>query len=317
VSGPGLKVVFFGTPQFAVPTLDALLASSHPVVGIITQPDKPRGRGQKATDAPVKARAVEAGLRTLQPVTLKDPAALAGIASLGADIGVVAAYGKILTQAVLDIPRLGMVNVHASLLPRYRGAAPVHRAVIAGETTTGVTIMRVVLALDAGAMLARVERAVGPNDTSEEVERDLASLGAALLVQTLDRMAAGPIDEVPQDDSLANYAHRLTKEDGLVDWSRAAGEIHNQIRGLHPWPHAYSYFDGQRLILWRSMWSGEPVAAEPGTVLAADGDDLRVATGRGTLLITELQAEGRRVARTREFLAGRKITAGLRFSARP
>jgi len=317
VSGPGLKVVFFGTPQFAVPTLDALLASSHSVVGVVTQPDKPRGRGQKETDAPVKARAVQAGLRTLQPVTLKDPAALADIASLGADIGVVAAYGKILTQAVLDIPRLGMVNVHASLLPRYRGAAPVHRAVIAGETTTGVTIMRVVLALDAGAMLARVERPVGPNDTSDQVERDLASLGAAVLVQTLDRMAAGPVNEVPQDDSLANYAHRLTKEDGLVDWSRTADEIHNQIRGLHPWPHAYSYLDGQRLILWRSTWSDEPVEADPGTVLAADGDELRVATGRGTLLITELQAEGRRVARTREFLAGRKITAGLRFSARP
>jgi len=317
VSGPGLKVVFFGTPQFAVPTLDALLASSHSVVGVVTQPDKPRGRGQKETDAPVKARAVQAGLRTLQPVTLKDPAALADIASLGADIGVVAAYGKILTQAVLDIPRLGMVNVHASLLPRYRGAAPVHRAVIAGETTTGVTIMRVVLALDAGAMLARVERPVGPNDTSDQVERDLASLGAAVLVQTLDRMAAGPVNEVPQDDSLANYAHRLTKEDGLVDWSRTAHEIHNQIRGLHPWPHAYSYLDGQRLILWRSTWSDEPVEADPGTVLDADGDELRVATGRGTLLITELQAEGRRVARTREFLAGRQITAGLRFSARP
>jgi len=317
VSGPGLKVVFFGTPQFAVPTLDALLASSHSVVGVVTQPDKPRGRGQKETDAPVKARAVQAGIRTLQPVTLKDPAALADLASLGADIGVVAAYGKILTQAVLDIPRLGMVNVHASLLPRYRGAAPVHRAVIAGETTTGVTIMRVVLALDAGAMLARVERPVGPNDTSDQVERDLASLGAAVLVQTLDRMAAGPVNEVPQDDSLANYAHRLTKEDGLVDWSRTAHEIHNQIRGLHPWPHAYSYLDGQRLILWRSTWSDEPVEADPGTVLAADGDELRVATGRGTLLITELQAEGRRVARTREFLAGRQITAGLRFSARP
>jgi methionyl-tRNA formyltransferase len=175
---------------------------------------------------------------------------------------------------VLDIPRLGMVNVHASLLPRYRGAAPVHRAVIAGETTTGVTIMRVVLALDAGAMLARVERPVGPNDTSDQVERDLASLGAAVLVQTLDRMAVGPVNEVPQDDSLANYAHRLTKEDGLVDWSRTADEIHNQIRGLHPWPHAYSYLDGQRLILWRSTWSDEPVEADPGTVLAADGDEL-------------------------------------------
>jgi methionyl-tRNA formyltransferase len=317
VNAPGLKVVFLGTPQFAVPTLDALLASSHTVVGVVTQPDKPRGRGQKETDAPVKARALAAKVPVLQPATLKDPAVLADLAALGADIGVVAAYGKILTQAVLDIPRLGMINVHASLLPRYRGAAPIHRAVIAGESVTGVTIMRVVRALDAGAMLAKVERTVGSNDTSEEVERDLATLGGALLVQTLDRMAAGPVEEVPQDDSLANYAHRLTKEDGLVDWSRSAVEIHNQIRGLHPWPHAYSYLDGQRLILWRSTWSPEATSAAPGTVLAADGDQLRVATGSGTLLITELQAEGRRAARTREFLAGRKIPAGVRFSAHP
>lgn len=317
VNAPGLKVVFLGTPQFAVPTLDALLASSHTVVGVVTQPDKPRGRGQKETDAPVKARALAANLRILQPATLKDPAVLADLAALGADIGVVAAYGKILTQAVLDIPRLGMINVHASLLPRYRGAAPIHRAVIAGESVTGVTIMRVVRALDAGAMLAKVERTVGPNDTSEEVERDLATLGGALLVQTLDRMAAGPVEEVPQDDRLANYAHRLTKEDGLVDWSRNAVEIHNQIRGLHPWPHAYSYLDGQRLILWRSTWSPDASSAASGTVLAADGDELRIATGHGTLLITELQAEGRRAARTREFLAGRKIPAGARFSAQP
>ena len=177
--------------------------------------------------------------------------------------------------------------------------------------------MRVVKALDAGAMLATVERPIGPDETSDEVERDLAQLGAALLVQTLDRLADGPVDEVPQDDSLATYAHRLTKEDGLVDWSRPAVEIHNQIRGLHPWPHAYSYLDGQRLILWRSTLVDRTGCREPGTVLAAHGDELRVATGRGTLLITELQAEGRRVARTREFLAGRQIAAGRRFSARP
>ena len=162
----GLKVVFFGTPTFAVPTLDALLSSSHQVVGVVTQPDKPRGRGQKASDAPVKARAKGAGLVVLQPPTLKDPTFVADLANLGADIGVVAAYGKILTEAVLAVPALGMINVHASLLPKYRGAAPVHRAVIAGETVTGVTIMRVVKALDAGAMLATVDRLRG-------IKRDL------------------------------------------------------------------------------------------------------------------------------------------------
>jgi methionyl-tRNA formyltransferase len=317
VSAPALRVVFFGTPLFAVPTLDAILASSHTVAGVVTQPDKPRGRGQRPTDAPVKARAREHGLQILQPPTLRNPAFVEALAALGADIGVVAAYGKILTEAVLATPRLGMINVHASLLPKYRGAAPVHRAVLAGEPKTGVTIMRVVKALDAGAMLATGERPIGPNETSDEVERDLASLGAALLLQTLDRLARGPIDEVPQDDSLATYAHRLTKDDGIVDWSRTAVDIHNQVRGLHPWPHAFSYLAGERFILWRSLCSDDATAAEPGTVLAAHGDELKVATGRGVLQITEIQAEGRRAVRTREFLAGRRLSPGLRFTMQP
>ena len=313
----GLKVVFFGTPTFAVPTLDGLLSSSHHVVGVVTQPDKPRGRGQKASDAPVKARAKVAGIVVLQPPTLKDPAFVSDLANLGADIGVVAAYGKILTEAVLAVPPLGMVNVHASLLPWYRGAAPVHRAVIAGDTVTGVTIMRVVKALDAGAMLATVDRLIGPNDTSEAVEADLATLGATALVQTLDRLALGPVTEIPQDDSQATYAHRLTKDDGVVDWSKPASVIHNQIRGLHPWPHAFSYIDGMRLILLASTWSADQSSAEPGTILAAHGDELRVGTGTGTLLVTELQAEGRRASRTREFLAGRHLNPGQRFGANP
>lgn len=315
--GAALKVIFFGTPQFAVPTLDALIASRHTVVGVVTQPDRPRGRGQKETDAAVKARARQAGLPVLQPDTLRDTTVVEAIAALGADIGVVAAYGKILPQTVLDLPRLGMINVHASLLPKYRGAAPVHRAVMAGESKTGVTIMRVVKALDAGAMLDTVERLIGPDDTSEDAERDLSTLGAALLVKTLDRLAVGPVAEQAQDESRATYAHRLTKDDGMVDWSRPAVAIHNQIRGLHPWPHAFSYVDGQRLILLRSTWSSDSVDAEPGTIVTAHGDELRVATGEGTLLITELQAEGRRPGRTREFLAGRKLTAGHRFTPPP
>jgi methionyl-tRNA formyltransferase len=179
VTGGALRVVFFGTPEFAVPTLDALLRSRHQVVGVVTQPDRPRGRGQKTSASPVKAAAAAAGLPVLQPERLKDPAFLERLAALGADLGVVAAYGKILTDAVLAMPSLGLINVHASLLPRYRGAAPVHRAIIAGERETGVTIMRVVKALDAGAMIAKVRRAIGPDDTSDEVERDLAGRGPA------------------------------------------------------------------------------------------------------------------------------------------
>src|SRR5262245_24791785 len=231
VASRSLRVAFLGTPQFAVPTLERLLASSHTVVGAVTQPDRPRGRGNKTSFAPVKARALDAGLPVLQPSTLKDPHAVSAIATLHADIGVVAAYGKILTEAILHTPPMGMVNVHASLLPRYRGAAPVHRAVIAGESQTGVTIMRVVKALDAGAMLAFVHRSIDPDETSEDVERDLAERGADLLVSTLDRLATGPIEEIAQDDSRATYAPRLTKEDGVVDWSRSAVDVHNLIRG--------------------------------------------------------------------------------------
>jgi methionyl-tRNA formyltransferase len=312
----GLKVLFFGTPQFAVPTLDAILDSSHRVVAVVTQPDKPRGRGQKPTDAPVKARALEHGVPILQPTTLKDATVVDALAAVGADIGVVAAYGKILTEAVLAVPPRGLINVHASLLPRYRGAAPVHRAVIAGENRTGVTIMRVVKALDAGAMLATIERPIGPHDTSDEVERDLATLGAALLVRTLDRLALGPIEEAEQDDRLATYAHRLTKDDGLIDWNGSAAAIHNRVRGLHPWPHAFSYLGDQRLILLRTTWSPDPTDAAPGTIVSAHGDELRVATGAGTLLVLELQAEGRRAARTRDFLAGRRLEPGQRFGSR-
>lgn len=317
VGATSLRVVFFGTPQFAVPTLDHILASRHQVVGVVTQPDKPRGRGQQTSDAPVKARAVAAGLPVLQPTTLKDPAVVEALAALHADIGVVAAYGKILTDAVLGTPRLGMINVHASLLPKYRGAAPIHRAVIAGESVTGVTIMRVVKALDAGAMMATVERTIGVDDTSDEVERDLAELGAALLVQTLDRLADGAVTETPQDDAVSTYANRLAKDDGIVQWERPARAIHNQIRGLYPWPHAYSYVLGKRVILWRSAVDGEDTAAAPGTIVRVGVDGVVVATGAGAIRLTELQAEGKRMMPARDFLAGHRLSIGDRFAAQP
>jgi methionyl-tRNA formyltransferase len=314
-----LRIVFFGTPAFAVPSLDALLsAAPHIVVGVVTQPDRPRGRGQKISDAPVKARALAAGLPLLQPERLKDPAFLEQLAGLHADLGVVAAYGRILTDDVLAMPCLGMINVHASLLPRYRGAAPVHRAIIAGERETGVTIMRVVKALDAGPMLARVRRPIGAAETSDEVERDLARLGAPLLVSTVDVLAAGGGEATPQDESAATYAHRLTKADGAIDWSRPAVRLHDLIRGLHPWPHAFSFLHGQRYILIRSAADASaPATAESGTILEADGDRLVVAAGSGRLRLTEIQAEGKRPMSAREFLAGHRLSPGDRFTAAP
>ena len=317
VDGRSLRVLFMGTPAFAVPTLDRLLASRHQVVAVITQPDRPRGRGQKTSEAPVKARALDAGVPVLQPATLKDPAFVASLDFFHVDLGVVAAYGRILPEAVLAAPPLGMINVHASLLPRHRGAAPVHRAVIAGDAETGVTIMRIVKALDAGPMLASVSRRIAPDETSVDVERDLALLGARLLVETVDRMADAGVPEQPQEESLATYAPRLTREDGLIDWTAPAADVHNRVRGLHPWPHAFTFSGGRRLILRRSQPLAEATGERPGTIVGARGDDLRVAAGSGVLRILELQAEGKRPMTPREFLAGHRLAAGDRLTSQP
>jgi methionyl-tRNA formyltransferase len=308
-----LRVVFFGTPAFAVPTLDALIRSPYPVAGVVTQPDRPRGRGHKTNDAPVKALALSAGIPVLQPARLKDPGFVAAFRALNADVAVVAAYGRILTDEVLGVPAKGFLNVHASLLPRHRGAAPVHRAVIAGDAETGITIMQVVRALDAGPMLAHVSRPIGAAETSVDVERDLARLGAGLLVTTLDAMAAGRVDAVPQDETRATYAPKLTKQDGILDWHSPAERIHNLIRGLHPWPHAVAFLRGTRLILLRSRWSPQQAGEEPGTIVEAARDHLAVAAGSGIVELTELQPEGRRPMTTRDFLAGHPVSPGDRF----
>jgi methionyl-tRNA formyltransferase len=312
---PPLRVVFFGTPDFAVPTLEALLRSRHVVAGVVTQPDRPSGRGHKTVDAPAKATAIAGGVPVLQPQRLKDSLFLETLRALHADIGVVAAYGRILTDEVLAIPTGGLVNVHASLLPRYRGAAPVHRAVIAGERETGITIMRVVHALDAGPMLASAQRTIGSDETSDEVERELARIGAELLVATLDRLAAGPVPETPQDDSEATYAQKLQKEDGRIDWRWTAERLHNLIRGLHPWPLAFTFLGGRRLIVRRSRWSAESSRETAGTILDVAGGRLAVAAGSGILKITEIQSEGKRPMSAREFLAGHPLPRGERFES--
>jgi methionyl-tRNA formyltransferase len=321
-----LRIVFFGTPAFALPALEALLASRHDLVAVVTQPDRPRGRGHATTILPVKARAAEAGVPILQPERLKDAGFAAEFDRLGADLGVVAAYGKILPEALLNAPDLGLINVHASLLPLYRGAAPVHRAVIAGERETGVTIMRMVKALDAGPVLATARRPIGLEETSDEVEGDLARIGADLLLSVVERLASGPVEAVPQDNAKASYAHRLTKMDGLVDWNRPAERIHDLIRGLHPWPHAYTFLHGERYILLKSVLcdeSGMPSLTSPvapltaGTIASASGDRLVVAAGRGGVQILELQVENKRATTARAFLAGHHLAAGDRFDTGP
>lgn len=312
-----LRIVFFGTPAFAVPTLERLLDSPHPVVAVVTQPDRPRGRGQRVSDAPVKALAVRRGIPVLQPERLKRELFEETFTRLNADLGVVAAYGKILPEWLIQAPRLGMINVHASLLPRYRGAAPVHRAVLAGETETGVTIMRVVKELDAGPMLARVTRPIGPNETSEIVERDLAHLGADLLVSILDDLAAGRIVELPQNDAEATYAPRLTKQEGLIDWTRPAAEIHNQVRGLRPWPAAYTFLDSARVVVHQSRRSDTRAPGTPaGTCISTSGGAITVVCGDGDALdLLQLQLEGRRAVSAREFIAGHPGLVGKRFGS--
>jgi len=311
-----LRVAFFGTPGFAVPTLEHLANSRHQVVGVITQPDKPRGRGQKITEGPVKSLATSLRVPVLQPATLARDQFESQFASLNADIGVVAAYGKILPDWLLAAPAFGLINVHASLLPRYRGASPVHRAVINGDSDTGVTIMRVVKALDAGPMLAAAIVPIGSDDTTTIVESMLAIRGAELLVQTLDAIEAGTARETPQDESLVTYAPKLAKTEGLVDWSLPGARIHNLIRGLWPWPHAYSYLGQARYILHRSRLSDRPTqSAEPGTIIQASTiEGLHVACGEGSAIeLVDLQLEGKRVLGAREAMAARVLVPGARF----
>jgi len=315
VSGTSLRVVFFGTPAFGVPTLDALLASRHAVVGVVSQPDRPRGRGHRLEPTFVKAAALAAGLPVLQPERLKTPEFVDAFTALRADLAVVAAYGKIIAESVIAIPRLGMINVHASLLPKYRGAAPIQRAVLNGDSETGVTIMRIVKELDAGAMFAKLIVPIPPDATSEEIEGALAARGGALLVTVADALADGTAHEEPQDDAQATYAPKIVREESHIDWTRPALAIHNQVRGLTPWPRASTSFDGARLLVIRTEVTGPGAAsAPPGTVVEASGDRLVVQAGDTPLRILSIQPEGKRALTAREFLAGRPVPAGSRLA---
>jgi methionyl-tRNA formyltransferase len=255
----------------------------------------------------------------LQPERLKDAGALDAMRRLGADIGVVAAYGRILPPAVLGMPRLGLINVHASLLPRWRGAAPIHRAILAGDGETGVTIMRVVQALDAGPALAAARTAIGPDETSQELEARLAELGADLLVTTVDRLSAGPVVETPQDESAVTYAARLERRESQIDWTRRASDIHNQIRGLQPWPLAAAMLRGKRILFLRAEVAPPPRAmhGSPGAVIAVQGHGIDVSTGAGVIRLLAVQPEGRAAMDVGAFLNGTRVMPGDRFEPVP
>jgi methionyl-tRNA formyltransferase len=305
-----LRLAYFGTPDFAVPGLEALIGSAHEVVVLVSQPDRPKGRGQRVQPTPTKVVAAAAAVPVLQPVRLKDPAFHDQLRALRLDLGVVAAYGRLIPDAVLEIPRLGMINIHASLLPRYRGAAPIHRAVIDGELETGVSIMRVVTELDAGPVFAMARRAIGADETTPEVERALAAMGATLAREVVDRMAAGTATETAQDHAHATYAPKIERDEGAIDWTLPAARIHNLVRGLQPWPLVTGIIGGVPCRILRTRVAEERTAAPAGTIVEA-GRELGVATRDGHVLrILELQPEGKRIMAVRDFLAGRRIPAG-------
>ena len=309
-----MRILFFGTPAFAVPSLRALAHSPHQVAAVVTQPDRPRGRGQKLVPSEVKAAAAELGLDVWQPQRLRDGDFEGKVRALSVDLGVVAAYGRILSGSLLALPALGMINVHASLLPRWRGAAPVHRAVIVGDAETGVTIMQVVEALDAGPMLARLPTHIGPDETSEALERRLAELGAGLLIETVNALGRGPVTATTQDEGAVTYAAKLERHESSLDWHQPAQGLHNLIRGLQPWPVAAATLHGRRVMLRRSHPVPEEThAATPGTILRVDADALVVAASSGVVHLFDLQPEGRPALTIRDYLNGRPVSAGDRF----
>jgi methionyl-tRNA formyltransferase len=314
-----MLLIFFGTPEFAVPSLEALIASRHRVAAVVSQPDRPKGRGQHLQATPTKVVAETNGIPVLQPPKIRDEAFLDRIRAIAPDLGIVVAFGRILPDALIAIPRLGLINVHASILPRYRGAAPIQRAVMAGDAKTGVTIMRIERELDAGATFAMQDVPIPPEATSGDLESTLATVGARLLLPVVDAMDNGTATETPQDHAKATFAPKVTKEEGPIDWTQAAAAIHNRVRALQPWPLASTTLAGRRLVLRRTRvrsQSDSPSASvqAPGTVLRSRGDELVVACGAGTALeIFEIQPEGKRTMTAREFLAGRGVAEGNRF----
>jgi methionyl-tRNA formyltransferase len=285
-----LRIVFAGTPEFAAEHLKALLGSSHQIVAVYSQPDRPAGRGQKLTPSPVKLLAMQHEIPVLQPQTLRDPAAQAELAALKPDLMVVVAYGLILPQVVLDIPRLGCINSHASLLPRWRGAAPIQRAVEAGDAESGVTVMQMEAGLDTGPMLLKVRTAISADDTGGSLHDRLATLGPQAVIEAISGLADGTLKGEVQDDSLATYAHKLNKDEARLDWSRPAIELERLVRAFHPWPMCHSTLNGDAIkVHAAALGDGQ---GAPGLILAADKSGLTVACGDGALRLTRLQLPG-------------------------
>jgi methionyl-tRNA formyltransferase len=309
-----MNLIFAGTPAFAVPSLEALHATGHTILAVYTQPDRPAGRGRRIAESAVKQCALGLGLSVRQPASLKGEAEHEQLRALKADAMIVIAYGLLLPQAVLDIPRLGCLNVHASLLPRWRGAAPIARAIEAGDAETGVAIMQMEAGLDTGPVLMETRTPILDTDTAATLHDRLAQLGAETLVSALEQLARGALVPQPQDHAAACYAKKLSKNEARLDWNQGALALHRKIRAFNPWPVAFTSWRGEGLRMWEvATPAGETTDAAPGTVIAADSAGVRVATGAGVLTVTRLQREGGKPLAAADFVNGTRLAPGERF----
>ncbi|SPP63943.1 methionyl-tRNA formyltransferase [Nitrospira lenta] len=312
-----MRIVFMGTPEFAVPSLEALLKSDDHVVGIVTQPDRPKGRGNVLTPPPIKLVAQREGIPFLQPTKIRVPEFLAALAAWKPDLIAVTAYGRILHSPILTLPPMGCVNVHGSLLPKYRGAAPVQWAVINGEAETGITTMMMDEGMDTGAMLLQESLTIFPQDTAGSLAPRLAALGGRLLVETIARLKAGTITPHVQNHALATLAPPLKKEDGVIDWTASASSIANRVRGLSPWPGAYSYLGRERWMVWSATQSPGKPDVVPGTIIEVTKQSILVATGDGVLALEEIQPSNSKRLTVAQYLAGHRVSVGQHFDAEP
>lgn len=308
-----MRIIFMGTPDFSVPTLESLVTSRHEVIAVVTQPDKPKGRGKEVQMTPVKETALQHGIPVYQPVRAREASFVEEMRSLAPDVMVVIAFGQILSKELLEVPRLGCVNIHASLLPKYRGAAPIQWAVINGDQETGITTMMMDVGMDTGDMLEKLVIPLAEKETGGSLFDRMSLLGGDLILSTLDKLEDGTLVRIPQNHEEATHVKKIEKSMGDIDWTMEAAAIERLIRGLNPWPSAYTRWNGRMLKIWEADVEADGQAGEAGEVLVAAGSDLRVQTGSGILNIRSLQPEGKKRMDTAAFLRGYPVKAGERF----
>ncbi len=305
-----MKIVFMGTPDFAVPSLDILVKSGYEVAAVVTQPDKPKGRGNKLTPPPVKEYALNNNIPVLQPEKVKTGTFAQQLREIAPDLLVTVAYGRILPQEVLDIPPYGCVNVHGSLLPKYRGAAPIQWSVINGDSITGITTMYTDIGMDTGDMLLKREVEIGINETAGELHDKLSIIGAEVLLETLKELEKRTLVRIPQPADEATYVTMISKETGRIDWSKTMEQIHNLVRGTDPWPGAYTFYKGERMRVWKTEYSNIEKASKPGEIIEVKKEGILVGTGKGNIMLKEIQFDSGKRLKVEQYLAGHSIDKG-------